>query len=458
MPVCLNLIVNANVFLMNKIKYLFIGLFLIGVVHSSWALSQTKKTTAKKKQVTSHKAPAKKKAPAHASHAVSQNTVPKALYDGNINFIENDFALRHFYEQLALLEQGKIKQVRILHIGDSHIQADFFTGTVRDSLQRRFGSAGRGLYFPYRTAGTNGPDAVKDKASEAAWKMKRCAFPSQPMPIGIMGITLEVAQNAYIDVYVREEDSAALFDELRVFSDDPSKLELTVMSPDGNTRYAAHGAPIEKKKHLTEYGLGELKSAIRIQLEPEPADSTAPVHLYGLQLNNSKAHGVQYNMIGVNGAKFSDYNATRYFFSQLEYVPADLIIVSLGTNEALSLTYAADSMYMALDQFYKKLRQVQPNSSILFTAPPDTYYQHTQANPHTAEIVEIERRYAIAHDCGFWDFYTIMGGLGSVVNWYKQGMGNKDLVHFLRPGYQKQGQLLYSALMNAYEQNMEVKK
>ncbi len=439
-------------------KYLFVFLIFVGVANSSLAYSQAKKSTAKKKQVASHKAPAKKKSPAHASHATPASVVSKALFDANLNFIENDFALRHFYEQLALLEQGKIKQVRIIHIGDSHIQADFFTGTVRDSLQRRFGSAGRGLYFPYHTAGTNGPDAVKDRASEAAWKMKRCAFPNQPMPIGLMGITLEVAQDAYIDVYVREEDSGALFDELRVFSDDASKLELTVLSADGSTRYASQGAPNEKKKHLREYGLGDLKSAIRIQLEPQRADSVAAVHLYGVQLNNSKAHGVQYNMIGVNGAKFSDYNAARYFFSQLEYVPADLIIVSLGTNEALSLTYAADSMYMALDQFYKKLRQVQPSCSILFTSPPDTYYQHTQANPHTAEIVEIERRYAIAHDCGFWDFYTIMGGLGSVVNWYKQGMGNKDLVHFLRPGYQKQGQLLYSALMNAYEQNIEVKK
>jgi lysophospholipase L1-like esterase len=182
------------------------------------------------------------------------------------------------------------------------------------------------------------------------------------------------------------------------------------------------------------------------------------MHLYGLQLNRTDAVGVQYNMIGVNGAKFSDYNASRYFFSQISKVPADLFVISLGTNEALSLTYAADSMYMALDQFYTRLRQVQPEASILFTAPPDTYYQHLNPNPHTAEIVDIERRYSIAHDCAFWDFYMIMGGLGSVTNWYKQGLGNKDLVHFLRAGYQKQGQLLYRALMKAYLESLNVKK
>ena len=35
---------------------------------------------------------------------------------------------------------------------------------------------------------------------------------------------------------------------------------------------------------------------------------------------------------------------------------------------------------------------------------------------------------------------------------------NKDLVHFLRAGYQKQGQLLYRALMKAYSENLNEKK
>jgi hypothetical protein len=385
--------------------------------------------------------------------------VSQALYDEQLNTIENDFALRHFYAQLKKLESGEVKQVSIVHIGDSHVQADFFTGTLRDSFQARFGNAGRGLYFPYRTAGTNGPDGVKDKGSEASWKMKRCAFPMQPMPIGLMGITLEVAQNASIDIYIRAEDSANYFNELRVFADNNSGESITASTIDGAVHYAAEGAPFHNKSQLTEFELGKPLSAIKLGLHPSSIDDTiTQMHLYGLQLNRTDAVGVQYNMIGVNGAKFSDYNASRYFFSQISKVPADLFVISLGTNEALSLTYAADSMYMALDQFYTRLRQVQPEASILFTAPPDTYYQHLNPNPHTAEIVDIERRYSIAHDCAFWDFYMVMGGLGSVSNWFHQGMGNKDLVHFLRAGYQMQGQLLYRALMKAYLESLNEKK
>jgi hypothetical protein len=399
----------------------------------------------------------KKKSAVHAATKIKP-VVSQALYDEQLNTIENDFALRHFYAQLKKLASGEVKQVSIVHIGDSHIQADFFTGTVRDSFQARFGNAGRGLYFPYRTAGTNGPDAVKDKGSTAAWKMKRCAFPMQPMPIGLMGITLEVAQDAFIDIYVRAEDSANFFNELRVFADNSTGESISISSVDGSQTYASSETPFYSQSQLTTFKLGKPQSAVRLGLHPSDKDTSTPLHLYGLQLNRTDAVGVQYNMIGVNGAKFSDYNTSRYFFSQISKVPADLFVISLGTNEALSLTYAADSMYMALDHFYTRLRQVQPEASILFTAPPDTYYQHLKPNPHTAEIVDIERRYSMAHDCAFWDFYMIMGGLGSVSNWFHQGMGNKDLVHFLRAGYQKQGQLLYRALMKAYSENLNEKK
>ncbi|MEY2899206.1 MAG: hypothetical protein RL138_1259 [Bacteroidota bacterium] len=443
---------------MNKYIFcLFLLLTSVCFAATTSASTQTKHPVKKKTAVHS-KTTAKKKAVVHPA-AKTAPVVSQALYDEQLNTIENDFALRHFYAQLKKLASGEVKQVSIVHIGDSHVQADFFTGTLRDSFQAHFGNAGRGLYFPYRTAGTNGPDGIKDKGSEASWKMKRCAFPMQPMPIGLMGITLEVAQNASIDIYIRAEDSANYFNELRVFADNNGGESITASTIDGAVLFAAEGAPFHNKSQLTEFELGKPLSAIKLGLHPSSIDdTTTQMHLYGLQLNRTDAVGVQYNMIGVNGAKFSDYNASRYFFSQISKVPADLFVISLGTNEALSLTYAADSMYMALDQFYTRLRQVQPEASILFTAPPDTYYQHLNPNPHTAEIVDIERRYSIAHDCAFWDFYMIMGGLGSVTNWYKQGLGNKDLVHFLRAGYQKQGQLLYRALMKAYLESLNVKK
>jgi len=65
--------------------------------------------------------------------------------------------LQPFFNKLLKLENGDTNQISILHIGDSHIQADFLTREIRKDLQLRFGNAGRGLVFPLRVAGTNEP-------------------------------------------------------------------------------------------------------------------------------------------------------------------------------------------------------------------------------------------------------------------------------------------------------------
>ncbi|MEL6253851.1 MAG: LysM peptidoglycan-binding domain-containing protein [Bacteroidota bacterium] len=90
-----------------------------------------------------------------------------------INEIDNNLkGLRQFYRQLDKLETGEKKQLNIVHIGDSHIQADWFSGIVRMELQKRFGSAGRGLIFPYAVAKTNGPKDVSAR-SNIRWESRR---------------------------------------------------------------------------------------------------------------------------------------------------------------------------------------------------------------------------------------------------------------------------------------------
>jgi len=74
-----------------------------------------------------------------------------------LNKIENDSSLNSFYEKLYLLEKTKMSRVNIAHIGDSHIQADHFSGAMRQKLQVKFGNGGRGLIFPYRVAKSNEP-------------------------------------------------------------------------------------------------------------------------------------------------------------------------------------------------------------------------------------------------------------------------------------------------------------
>ncbi|MDE6109288.1 MAG: hypothetical protein K2F72_03265, partial [Muribaculaceae bacterium] len=57
----------------------------------------------------------------------------------------------------AAFDHSDSSVVRILHIGDSHIQAEGSTSRTRSRMQAKYGSAGRGLTAPFRLAGTNAP-------------------------------------------------------------------------------------------------------------------------------------------------------------------------------------------------------------------------------------------------------------------------------------------------------------
>ena len=63
--------------------------------------------------------------------------------------IPANVALSRFFSALAKVEAHQPgKTVTILHLGDSHIAADRFSGDLREQFQSRFGDAGRGMLMP----------------------------------------------------------------------------------------------------------------------------------------------------------------------------------------------------------------------------------------------------------------------------------------------------------------------
>ena len=63
----------------------------------------------------------------------------------------------------------------VVHIGDSHIQAEIGTSVTRELLQLDFGNAGRGLLSPLRLSGTNQPTdyAIESGSTWTAEKVMR---------------------------------------------------------------------------------------------------------------------------------------------------------------------------------------------------------------------------------------------------------------------------------------------
>lgn len=247
------------------------------------------------------------------------------------NRIQNPLALKRFFLKLDSLEKGDSVNVKILHIGDSHIYADLMTGMIRQLFQKRFGT----------------------------------------------------------------------------------------------------GSP----KQLYRYKLAEFQDTLMTSfITPLPDDSI-------------RKSGVCYYIAGANGAEFSTYNQKPEFFKETALLKPDLVIISLGTNEAFGYL-DTNTFENNIDAFISQIKCYNPAADILITTPGDALKRKRYINVSIEKVRSILISYATNSNVAVWDLNTIMGGQGSIKKWFTSGLSQKDKIHYTREGYYLQGFLFFNALMN----------
>ena len=167
---------------------------------------------------------------------------------------------------------------------------------------------------------------------------------------------------------------------------------------------------------------------------------------------------VSYIDKGVNGATCLTFTHPDRI-AEIAALKPELLILSFGTNESHNRRYNVNVQYNQMDERVKLLQDSLPNVSILLTTPPGAYESFRQrrrrrtyaVNPRTATASETIRRYAKEHRLLVWDMYDVVGGKRrACVNWTEAKLMRPDHVHYLPEGYILQGNLLYQALINAY--------
>jgi lysophospholipase L1-like esterase len=362
----------------------------------------------------------------------------------------------NFFEKLRLLKLQDSERITILHVGDSHIQPDMMTGVIRESLQAAFGNAGRGLIFPYSLAKTNGPGDLKT-TSNTTWRGQRSAWPTGDMPTGISGFAIGTSNsNATISIGFRESaNTRNLFNKVTVYHDKgPEAFEFRVVdeAPDiyDDTASSAESAP-----YTTTFILPAPTSHMQLAVKKARAVQKHAI-LYGISLENGK-RGILYHMAGVNGASFKTFNESAYFIFHMNTLKPDLIIISLGTNDVGDSNFDPPSLRAQIDGLVKSISKDNPDISILFTLPPDFgKARNTLIKQKMLKARGVIIDYCKSNKLAYWDLYEVMGGHGSIEQWQKSSLAQKDVMHFTRAGYELQGHLLFQALSDGlkdYESN-----
>ena len=429
-----------------------------------------------------------------------------AVMNTEIALINPD-ALICFYEKLAQLNASDKKdKINFVHIGDSHIQADLMTNVVRERLQSAYGNAGRGLVFPYNLAKTNGPWDVRF-SSNGSFNSFRNVKPLSNENIGLTGILLQTKREDFaIELNAKEQDN--YFTKIKILTPnnvgsfdlatakktivfesqvlktithkiksgdvlgsiaDKYNISLTALKranglKSNNIRAGktlkiptnekqnrsisrSEFIPLEIQKDAFSHYYKSENLLDKIYLIPNKDENT--FELNGIVLENNDK-GILYHNSGVNGAKFSDYNKYPLFFEQLKALNPDVLVLSFGTNESFD-HMNSDAFIAQLDLFISNARKQNPFVEIMVATPPPSLFKRKYPNTFVADYSKKIIELAFSRRVAVWDLYSDLGGLYGINQNAKAGLIGGDRVHYTKAGYEKQGNLLAKAIMEAYQ-------
>jgi LysM repeat protein len=432
-----------------------------------------------------------------------------SVLDSKIALINPD-ALICFYEKLAQFNTADSifanQKINFVHIGDSHIQADLMTNVVRKRLQKEYGNGGRGLVFPYNLANTNGPWDIRFSSNGNFSSIRNVSSVSEAN-IGLTGILLQAKRGDFvIELNAKEHDN--YFTKIKILtpnnvsSFDLATAKKTIVFESQVRKTIAYrikrGDVLGSIAEKYNVSLSALKRANGLKSNNIRAGKTLKIptsekqnrsisrsefiplkiqkddfsHFYysenlldkiylipnkdenvfelnGIVLENSES-GILYHNSGVNGAKFSDYNKYPLFFEQLKALHPDVLVLSFGTNESFDKMHSEDFI-VQLDLFISNARKQNPFVEIIIATPPPSLFKRKYPNTFVADYNKKIIDLAFSRRVAIWDLYAEMGGLYGVNRNAKAGLMAGDKVHYTKAGYEKQGNLLAKAIIEAYQ-------
>ncbi len=378
----------------------------------------------------------------------------------------NKTILYDFFEKL---DNAKKNKVRIIHFGDSQIEADRITSYIRNELQKKFGGNGAGLFSVEQVTRKM---SVKQKHSEnweryAGFGRKKdtavkhskygvlLAF-SKFSPIKAPDSSIVYDSWISIDKPTSSYSKTKSYHQLKLFygnSKHKTKVDLLVNGAFIESDSLLSGERIK----LKEYQFSSTPNNIKLNFSGMESPD-----VYGLSIEGNK--GVVMDNIplrGASGTEFSkqDKEALKEMFS---FLKPDLLILEFGGNTVPYMkTKERCFKYGSwFESQVKTLKKMNPNAAILVIGPGDmSKKENTQFNtyPLLPEVRNALKEATFNVGGVFWDMYEAMGGKNTMPKWaaLDPPLASKDFIHFTSKGSKKIAELFYKTLEEDYNQYKE---
>jgi lysophospholipase L1-like esterase len=149
------------------------------------------------------------------------------------------------------------------------------------------------------------------------------------------------------------------------------------------------------------------------------------------------------------GTKYSDYAELAELDQQLISAKPDLVIISLGTNDAFSGS-SRTKFYDKVHHLVTKIKMLSPASVLLLTTPADALKKNKITGRYESltdlqYVVSVIVQYANEHHLAYWNLHQVMGGNYSINTWVIKKLASPDRIHFTQKGYTLMGEWLFEA-------------
>ena len=374
----------------------------------------------------------------------SSNDSPSScvLHPSSLEEVQGDSDVLRAFRQG--LEEVDRRTVRVVHYGDSQIEEDRMTQTLRRHLQALYGGGGVGMLPLHQTIPTRTIkqtltiNGIRQTSQQGPRRHLVYGPKAQRREDGVYGAMGQVAIIG--DTALQRQDSAVL-----------------------------HVEPMGKKPHSETY-FNRLrlwaKGDFRCYVNGQPfidssatilplADSTTSCDLalvgfgevYAVSLETEKGVIVDnIPMRGCTGTIFTDIDSTQLanFYRETN---TRLIIMQFGGN-AIPFNEQPSTIAGTVQSLRKQvryLRQCAPEASILFVGPGDMLTLidgEATTYPLLPYMDRLLRKMAAEEHIAYFSLYEMMGGKESMLRWQKNGWAGSDGVHFTRRGAEIAGEKL----------------
>jgi len=392
------------------------------------------------------------------------------IAEKKIQYPNNDRSILFpFFNSLQNAKNGK---VRIMHYGDSQIEADRISGRLRERLQRDFGGCGSGAYA---VIPATRKISIRNKVS-TNWKRFTGFGP-------------------YIDTSIMHKNYGALFSFCKISPDtnviDTSSIcngLVKIFRPKKGYKHCRNYQQINfyyssKENINIKYVINDTifynevwdssykikKQTINFSEAPESFEAhfkskISPL-IYGISTEGT--NGVVVDNIPLRGASGTEFG--RIDFNGLknmhELLSPNLFILEFGGNAIAHIK--TKSRAQRYGNYFKrqinKLKKINPNAIVLLIGPGDmAKKENTQliSYPMLEEVRDELKKVAFETNSCFWDMYLNMGGKNSIIEWANQSpsLAAKDYIHLTNAGARKVADFFIEDIMNDFDDYLANKK